>query len=203
MELVKAITESLSFGLIEATANTPLANFLKAIVEACSKELKDPSTKMARPAGFLLSTCSSIGSAPNKYLVEKTVPSLIMLFKSTESTNNRTAILDILNGFLDSTAAVYFSDVHSNPDKAALWALKDDLFEIYSRGFLGSSSAEVTYKLTALDGFRKLLSMKGFLATNEIGIVVQYFDDVVLRLEVEEPWSGSSHVKANDAVAKY
>ena len=203
MELVKAITQTLSFGLIEATANTPLANFLKAIVETCSKELKDPSTKVARPAGLVLSTCSSIGPASNKYLVEKTLPSLVMLFKSTESTNNRTAILEILNGFLDATATVYFSDGNSNPDKAALWALKDDLFEIYSKGFLSSSSAEITYKLTALDGFRKLLSMKGFLATNEIGIIVQYFDDVVLRLEVEEPWSRSSHVKANDVVVRY
>jgi len=126
-----------------------------------------------------------------------------MLFKSTQSTNNRTAILDILNGFLGATASVFFSDGNSNPDKVALWALRDGLFEIYSKGFLGSSSEEVTYKLTALDGFRKLFSMKGFLATNEIGIIVQYFDDVVLRLEVEEPWSGSSHVKANGVVVKY
>lgn len=187
VDLVKAVTQTLSFGLTEATTNTPLAHFLKVIVETCAKELKDPSTKVARPAGSVLSTSSSISPAANAYIVENTVPSLIYLFKSTDSTNNRTAILEILNGFLDATATVYFADGGVDPERVPLSTLKDDLFEIYSKGFLGSSSEEVTYKLTALDGFRKLLSMKGFLAINEIGIVVQYFNDVVLHVEVEEP----------------
>ena len=75
-----------------------------------------------------------------------------------------------------------------DPEMIPLIIVKDDLFEVYSKGFLGSSSEETTYKLTALDGFRKLLSLKGVLTNNEIGIVVQYFDDVVLRDDNDDTW---------------
>ena len=183
---LKAITQSLSFGLVEATRTSPLGRFLKVVTETCSKELKDPETKMARPAGQVLSNCASVSLVANKFIVEKTVPLLITLFRETESVNKRTAILDLLNGFLDATAEVFTSRV--DPEMIPLMVVKDDIFEVYSKGFLGSSSEETTYKLTALDGFRKLLSLKGVLTNNEIGIVVQYFDDVVLRDENEDTW---------------
>ena len=185
-ELLQAITQSLSFGLVEATITSPLARFLKVVTETCSKELKDTETKMARPAGQVLSNCASVSLVANKLILEKTVPLLIMLFRETESINKRTAILDILNGFLDATGEVFASG--GDPEMIPLMVVKDDIFEIYSKGFLGSSSEETTYKLTALDGFRKLLSLKGILTNNEIGIVVQYFDDVVLRDENEDTW---------------
>ena len=112
-----------------------------------------------------------------------------MLFRGTDSTNKRTAILDVLNGFLDATKGIFQGkDVEGVP----IMMCKDDLFEIYSKGFLGSGSEETTYKITALEGFRKLLALKGILTNNEIGIVVQYFDDVVLRDENEETWYAHS-----------
>jgi len=185
LELVKAITQTLSFGLTEATRTSPLSQFLKTVTDTCMKELKDPEAKSARPAGTVLSTCAGVTPVANKVIVEKTLPILIMMFKETDSVNKRTVILDILNGFLDATASVFTdADLSSIP----IMLVKDDLFEVYSKGFLGSSSEEATYKLTALDGFKKLLSLKGVLANNEIGIVIQYFDDVVLRDENEETW---------------
>ena len=187
LDLLRAITATLSFGLSgEAPRTSPLATFLKHIVETCSKELRDIEAKMARPAGKVLSTCSSVSAPSNKFIVERCIPQLIMLFRETDSTNKRTAILDVLNGFLDATKEVFgeIKDVEEVP----IMLCKDDLFEVYSKGFLGSVSEETTYKITALEGFRKLLALKGILSNNEIGIVVQYFDDVVLRDENEETW---------------
>jgi DNA repair/transcription protein MET18/MMS19 len=155
------------------------------VAEACNKELQDPEAKMAHPAGKVLASCASVSTAANGFIVERTLPLLIKLFRESESVNKRTAILGILNGFLDASATVYNgADLESVP----LMAVKDDLFDVYSKGFLGSSSVEKTYKLTALDGFRRLLSMKGILLNNEIGIVVQYFNDVVLNDENEDTW---------------
>jgi len=185
--LLRAITTTLSFGLSPtAPSSSPLFTFLRTVVETCSKELRDIEAKMARPAGKVLSTCSSVSAPANKFIVGKVIPQLILLFRETDSTNKRTAILDVLNGFLDATREVFGEtrDVEEVP----IMLCKDDLFEVYSKGFLGSGSEETTYKITALEGFRKLLSLKGILSNNEIGIVVQYFDDVVLRDENEETW---------------
>ena len=149
------------------------------------KELKDPESKTARSAGTVLSTCASVTPPANKVVVEKTIPIFIMMFRETDAVNTRTIILDILKSFLDATDLV-FKD--ADPSTIPITPVKDDIFEVLSKGFLGSSSEEATYKLTALDGFRKLLSLKGLLSSNEVGIVVQYFDDVVLRDENEETW---------------
>jgi DNA repair/transcription protein MET18/MMS19 len=119
----------------------------------------------------------------NQFIVEKTVPVLLLLFRESDNVNKRTALLDVLNGFLDATAEVY-----DGSDDVPVGLLKDDVFEVYSKAFLGSASEETTYKLTALDGFRKLLSLKGLLSDNEIGIVVQYFDDVILNDENDDTW---------------
>ena len=100
--------------------------------------------------------------------------------------NKRTAILDILNGFLSATETVFVDG--EDPETIPVSVVKDDLFEVYSKGFLGSSSEERTYKLAALEGFQKLLIIKGILTINEIGIIIQYFDDVVLRDENEDTW---------------
>ena len=116
----------------------------------------------------------------------KVIPQLILLFRETDSTNKRTAILDVLNGFLDATREVFGET--REVEEVPIMLCKDDLFEVYSKGFLGSGSEETTYKITALEGFKKLLALKGILSNNEIGIVVQYFDDVILRDENEETW---------------
>lgn len=192
LDLVKAITQSLSFGLNDATRTSPLGQFLKVVTETCNNELKDPEAKMARPAGTALANCASVSTAANRFIVEKTLPLLIKSFRESESVNKRTAILGILNEFLDASGTVYSG---ADPESMPLMAVKDDLFGVYSKGFLGSSSDEKTYKLTALDGFRKLLSMKGILSNNEIGIVVQYFDDIVLRDENEDTWYVSAAEK--------
>jgi DNA repair/transcription protein MET18/MMS19 len=184
LELLRAITQSLSFGLRDAASNTPLGKFLKVVTDACIKELKDTEAKSAKPAGKILAECASVSPASNRFIIEKTVPVLILLFRETNSVNKRTAILEILNGLLDSTKGT----VEKDTEQTSLLALTDDLFEVYSKGLLGSTSQEATYKLTALDGFKKLLTLPGVLATNEVGIIVQYFNDIVLRDENEETW---------------
>lgn len=185
LELVKTVTQSLSFGLREATEASPLSRFLKVVTDTCSKELKDPEAKMARPAGKVLATCASTGPAANEFIVKRSVPQLIKLFRESNSVNKRTAVLDILNGFLEAVHTMY---AEMDPELNPIMGIKDDLFEIYSKGFLGSGSEETTYRLAALDGFRKLSSLRGILSNNELGIVVQYYDDVALRDENEDTW---------------
>jgi DNA repair/transcription protein MET18/MMS19 len=182
-DLLKAITRTLSFGLTEATPTSALGLFLKPITEVCIKELGDPEAKLAKPAGNVLATCSSVSRPSNKYILEKTIPVLVSSFQQTDSTNKRIAILDILNGFLDATVPEFEGD---DPERTPIAFLRDDLFQVYSKGFLGSTAEETSYKLTALEGFRKLSELKGILSNNEIGIIIQYLNDVVLRDDNEE-----------------
>jgi DNA repair/transcription protein MET18/MMS19 len=126
----------------------------------------------------------------NQFIVEKAVPEFLSTFRETNSVTLRTTILSNLNGLLDATFTVY---ENQEPENMPVFVLKDDLFEVYSKGFLGSTSEETVYKGTALDGFRKLFRLKRFLMNNEIGIIIQYFNDVVLKDTNEETWYHSNH----------
>ena len=61
------------------------------------------------------------------------MPTLILYFRDTESVNKRTAILDILNGFLSATETVFVDG--EDPETIPVSVVKDDLFEVYSKGF--------------------------------------------------------------------
>jgi DNA repair/transcription protein MET18/MMS19 len=189
INLLKAIIKSLSFGLLEPTKTSPLGLFLKNVTEICLKELKDIESKMARPAGKLLSACASVSIPAYKYISEVTIPILVALFRESESVNKWTAVLQVLNGFLDmELSSLNDGGGEINPLTMILLLFKDNLFEIYSKGLLGSSSSQITYKITALEGFRNLLSIKGLLAPNEIGTIVQYLNNIVLHDENEDTW---------------
>jgi hypothetical protein len=177
LALLKALVKSLSFGLKDATPQTPLGQFLKTVLETCIKEIRDPEGKSALPAGKILSACASVSPAANSFVVSRSVPTLIAELRSTEDTKKRSSFLEILNGLLDATS-----------EPASLEHFKDDLFQVYSKGFLGSSYLEAEYKIAALEGLKKLCGITGLLTTNEVAIVVQYLNDAILHDENEDTW---------------
>src|SRR5262245_47424470 len=106
VELVRAIVKSLSFGLREATPNTPLSKFLKIITDACLKEVRELDGKSARPAGTILSACAGLASISNTFIIETCVPVLIVLFRENEDVAKRTTVLGLLNSLLDASKDV-------------------------------------------------------------------------------------------------
>ena len=97
--------------------------------------------------------------------------------------------MEILNLLFQSTLQIFGTwgdltaeQVLSNP----LTEYTDRLFEMYSRALMGSLREEVSLRITALRGLILLCRIRRLFQESEIGMVVQYFDQVLLEVEEKE-----------------
>src|SRR5699024_9736812 len=67
-----------------------------------------------------------------------------------------------------------------------LTAFKDKLSETFSQALMGTAKDEIFFRVTALKGLVRLSKIRNFLADDEIGLYVQYFDEILLKEEAQE-----------------
>ena len=94
-----------------------------------------------------------------------------------------------MNLLFESTAAIYgtWTDVIAAPAiENALGEHREKLFEIYSQSLMGSNRDETSFRLVAMRGLGRLCKIRKFLEESEIGMVVQYLDEVALEKEEKD-----------------
>lgn len=188
----KAIAESLSFGLnIVPPPTSPLARYLKNMVGECLKLLQEPQQKQARPAGQILAKVATASEASYAYIIQNTMPALLLVYTNAEGIAKQRALLEVLNLLLESMLKVYgaWGDMTVSQSPLidnSLGEFREKLFEMYSQALMGSSKEEAGFMLTALRGLALLSRARKFLEENEVGMVVQYLDEVALEAQGKE-----------------
>lgn len=188
----RAIAESLSFGLnIVPPPTSPLARYLKGIVKECLKLLQEPQQKQARPAGQILAKVATASEAAYAYIIQNTMPALLLIYSNVEGIAKQRALLEVLNLLLESMLKVYgtWGDMtvgRSPLIKNSLGEFREKLFEMYSQALMGSSREEAGFVVTALRGLALLSRARKFLEESGVGMVVQYLDEVALEVQEKE-----------------
>ncbi|KAL7267583.1 hypothetical protein RUND412_009827 [Rhizina undulata] len=187
---MKAIATSLSFGLkIVPPPTSPLARYLKNVSKECMKLLQEPQQKQAKPAGQILATVATASAAAYAYIIQNTLPDLLVIYSDVDGISKQRALMEVLNGFLESTIKIYgiWGDMMAPPTiENPLSEFREKLFEMYSQVLMGSTKEETSFRITALKGLARLCKIRNFLEESEVGMVVQYFDEVVLEEEEKE-----------------
>lgn len=192
LQVGKAIAESLSFGLnIAPPPTSPLARYLKGIVKECLKLLQEPQQKQAKPAGQILAKVATASEAAYAYIIQNTLPALLLIYSDAEGIAKQRALLEVLNLLLESMLKVYGTwgdmTVGQSPLMAnSLGEFREKLFEMYSQALMGSSKEEAGFMVTALRGLALLSRARKFLEESEVGMVVQYLDEVALEVQEKE-----------------
>lgn len=190
LNVIKSIAESLSAGVrAYPPPNTPLARFLKAVVKESTEILKEPQAKQGKPAGRILAAAATASAAAHSFVIQSSMSYLWLVLEDLDAITKRRALMEVFNMFMESTASVYgtwFDKVELPSINNAFEDYKDKLFEIYSQALMGSSHEETSYRLTAMRGLGSLSKLKDYLPDNEIGMVVQYLDEVALEAEEKE-----------------
>lgn len=190
LSAIRAIAETLSFGLKSPLpAASPLARYLSGIIKECLKLLQEPQQKQAKPAGKILSKSATASTVAHSFIVEKTMPALLLIHGDADGLAKQRALMEILNLLFQSTLQMFGTwgdltaeQVLSNP----LTEYTDKLFEMYSRALMGSLREEMSLRITALKGLVLLCRIRRLFQESEIGMVVQYFDQVLLEVEEKE-----------------
>ncbi|KAL8849891.1 MAG: hypothetical protein Q9221_005157 [Calogaya cf. arnoldii] len=191
---LQAIATTLGKDLTSTSQTTHLARFFKPITNECKEQLQEPQHKKAKPAGQILSSLAASSSVALFLVVKAILPPLLTLYQDADSIASQRALLEVLVQIFnaavlrDEASGVARSSADAEP---SLVPFKDRLFELFSQALMSSPSEEVTFRVVALKGLLRLCQIRNYLQTSEIGMVVQYLDEVVLT---EDP-SGREDVK--------
>ena len=180
---LQAIAIKLSENLTSNDPKTHLARYLRPIMKECNEQLREPQHKQAKPIGQVLSALG-IASPIAFYLIVKAVmPPLNTLYQDAESIAKQRALLEVLVQLLDTSVAMH--GTLSVPIPAAdvenpLSPFKDRLFELTSQALMSTASEEISFRVVAVKALLRLCLLRKFLQDSEIGMAVQYFDEIVI-----------------------
>lgn len=183
LSALQAITSKLSYNLTSSNQTTPLAQYLRPITKECNEQLQEPQHKLAKPAGRILSSLSKV-SAGALFLVTKAViPSLLTLYQAADAIATRRALLEVFDEIFDSAIAVHTPSGKSADDieiQNPLGVFKDRMFELASQALMSASPEEVSFRVIATKLLVRFCLLQSYLEENEIGMVVQYLDEIIL-----------------------
>lgn len=180
---LQAIAIRLGRGLDSTDPKTPCARYLRPIVKECNEQLQEPHHKQAKPAGQILSALGLVSPITFFLIVKAVVPSLMTLYQDADSIAKQRALMEVLVQMFDSAIAVYGTPNIPAPTTKVenpLEPFKDRLFELTSQALMGSAADEVSFRVVALKALLRLCLLSRYLEDNEIGMAVQYFDEIVL-----------------------
>ena len=180
---LQAIAIRLGRGLNSTDPKTPLARYLRPITKECNEQFQEPQNKQVKPAGQILKALGTASPFTFFLVVKAVVPSLMTLYQDADSVAKQRALLEVLAQIFDSAIAVY--GTRSIPAPATkvenpLEPFKERLFELNSQALMGSAAHEVSFRVVALKALLRLCLLRRYLQDNEIGMAVQYFDEIVL-----------------------
>ncbi|KAH0562369.1 hypothetical protein GP486_002935 [Trichoglossum hirsutum] len=181
---IRTIAVKLSFGLTSTTPKSPLARFLLPITTECNERLREPQQKQARPAAQILGSLATASSVAFTLTIKSVVVSLLTLYQDTDGIGKQRALLEVLGQLLESALTVYgiWGSMEEFPQSEnPLDPFKDKLFEIFCQALMGTARAEASFRIVALRCLLRLVKLRSFLAENEIGMIVQYLDEIVLE----------------------
>ncbi|KAK5948129.1 hypothetical protein OHC33_010877 [Knufia fluminis] len=166
----------------------PLIQYLKPINKECLEHLQEPASRQAGASGDILKAAASATARSFDIVMKAVGPALFNLQQSSEGINNQRAILSVVNKIFEASIEVYGSwTVPSKKNEdghpTLLAEFKDRLLAIYSRALMSTVREEVSYRLAAVRGLLLLAEQWQLLDENEIGLVVQHFNEIVLDEE--------------------
>ncbi|KAL8663798.1 MAG: hypothetical protein Q9202_003612 [Teloschistes flavicans] len=184
---LQAIATRLGKGLDSTSQTTYLATYLKPIMAESNKQLQEPQHKQAKPIGQILGSLGTSSSSAFLLIVKAIVPALLTLYQDADSIASQKSLLEVLVQICNAAVALdQMSDAKLSFSgvEHPLSSFKDRLFELFSQALMGTASEEVTFRIVALQGLLRLCQIGNYLQKSEVGMVVQYLDEIVLTADV-------------------
>lgn len=180
---LRAIAVKLSQGLSSTDAKTPLARYLRPVTKECNEQLQEPQQKQAKPAGQILSSLGTASPVAFYLIVKAVVAPMLTLYQDAGGIAKQRAILEVFVQILDSGLVVFGTPSSTDPlpeVENPLDGFKDRLFELFSQALMSTATEELTFRIVALKGLVRLCMLRKYLQDNEIGLAIQWLDEIVL-----------------------
>lgn len=186
LEALRAIGQRLSEGVTEISQDLPLAQYLRPITKECNDQLQEPQQKQAKPAQQILSAVSSSSPIAFTLIVQTVVAPIFTLYQEADGIVKQRALLETFSVLFESAIKV-FGQWNTRGGEPAienpLLEFKDQFSDVFGQALMGSAKEEISFRVSALKGFLRLSNLRDFFQDNEIGLFVQYLDEILLKEE--------------------
>ena len=186
LQALQGIAKRLSEGVTEASPQLPLAQFLKPITKECNEQLQEPQQKQAKPSQHIIGSLSAASAVSLTLIVQTVVAPLLTIYQEADGITKQRALLETLAVIFDSAISVFgewstrgLQTILGNP----LLEFKDQFSEIFGQALMGTAKEELSFRVSALKGFLRLSTLRDYFQDNEIGLFVQYLDEILLNEE--------------------
>ncbi|PWY71088.1 ARM repeat-containing protein [Aspergillus sclerotioniger CBS 115572] len=186
LQVLSNIAQRLSEGVTQISDQLPLALYLRPITKECNEQLREPQQKQAKPAQQILSSVSAASAASFTLVVQTVVAPLLTIYQEADGIAKQRALLDTLGVLFDSAIQVFGEWASRDPESTLgnpLLEFKDQFSDIFGQALMGVIKEEVSFRSSALKGFLRLSTLRNYFQDNEIGLFVQYLDEILLKEE--------------------
>ncbi|KAL4902630.1 hypothetical protein BDW74DRAFT_180732 [Aspergillus multicolor] len=176
----------LSEGVTQIHDQLPLAQFLRPITKECNEQLREPQQKQAKPAQNILKAISEASAASFALIVQVVVAPLLTLYQGADGITKQRALLETLTLLFESAITVFGKWTTRSPeipDENPLVEFKDQFSDIFGQALMATVKEEVSFRISALKGFLRLSTLRGYFHESEIGLFVQYLNEILLKEE--------------------
>ena len=162
----------------------PLNAFLRPIIKECNEHLEDAPTKQSIAAGRILYSVASAGQAVADKIARGILPVLFSLYGASESIAKRRGLLEVLNQILKAYGELSRSYTNANPETVA--AFVREALPALLGALHRAPKAEVSFRLTALEGVTRLLAVPRLLSQEQSHQIVDAVTNIILHETVHD-----------------
>ncbi|KAL9111369.1 MAG: hypothetical protein Q9227_004246 [Pyrenula ochraceoflavens] len=183
---LKAIALCLSRGQSTNLDPSSLSAYLRAISKECNEHLQEPTQRQAKASGEILGSLCTANSLSFTFLMKATLPFLFTSYQDAGTIPRQRSLLEVFNQLWDAGIEVLGTrKTHELkvPVDDLVDKFREQALSIYSQALMGTVKEEVSFRCTAARGLLKLSMIRGLMQEDEIGLIVQHFDEIVLKEE--------------------
>lgn len=186
LQTLRGIAQRLSEGVTEIAPDLPLAQYLRPITKECNEQLQEPQQKQAKPAQQILNSLSSSSPAAFTLIVQTVVAPIFTIYQEADGIVKQRALLETLSVLFQAAIKVFGQWTTRGgeiPYDNPLLEFKDQFSDVLGQALMGAAKEEVSFRVTALKAFLRLSTLRDFFQDNEIGLFVQYLNEILLNEE--------------------
>lgn len=151
--------------------------YISAIIAETKDQMIDTTNKKSLACATLVAGIAHASPSIFKTLSEATLkPSLENSSKSITLTAQK-HLLKITQTFIESAKEL---SSHPSTPSNILLSFKDSFIVFFTRSLMNVAKTEPEVRVLAVKNISLIISVQGYLDEEEIGLFVQYFDDIIL-----------------------
>ncbi|KAI8971440.1 RNAPII transcription regulator C-terminal-domain-containing protein [Mycotypha africana] len=175
LETIHNVVATLGTGITIANIRDPVEKAIDTLLTKCVEELKEPESKKARSAAYILRSAASASDPACTSVTHVALPIILQQYDVHSSVLRRKSVLDIMTELLIGSKKLYGSveDVGYDRDfQTPFLMYKQQILQMYLLSLTDTNSTDVALRQASLKGIHEMVLMKQFLKGEEVHVVI-------------------------------